>query len=175
MATSSVEVSSAILTELQNDLTSLKESLHDIYDLMNYDLSQIGETWRDQQYSDFKNAHQKNINECENISIRYEEWCKTKIEPLIQSVEDIEKTSVVDDDGRGGTSSGGASGGDRKVVERPKTTTKPEPSTPPTRQRPNISGSASGRQSPRGNSSQNNPRVSPIQRPPKHGGNARNI
>lgn len=173
MATSNVEVSSATLTELQNDLTGLKESLHEIYDLMNYDLSQIGETWRDSKYDDFKNSYKRQINECEEISIRYEEWCKTKIDPLIQRAEAIEKTNVVADDG-GGTSSGGSSSaGDRKVVDRPKTTTKPETSTPPSRERPKTSGTMGGRRSPRDNSSQNNPRISPIQRPPKSGGLAR--
>lgn len=169
------QVSSAALTELKTDLASLSKSLHEVYDLMTADLSQIGETWRDSKYDDFRKAYGRQIQECENIADNYDAWCKTVLEPAIDSVAKIENTSMTTESGGGATGSGSGGSDDRKVVSRPNSSTN---SSEAGTQRPRPSQSentnvGSRRPSPRGNTSQPAQRPSPIQRPSKFGGRAR--
>ena len=77
MASSYLEVGSAGLTTLKEDLTKLANSLHEIYDLMNADMRQVGEAWRDGKYEEFVSGYRPQINKCEEISQRYSEWCKS--------------------------------------------------------------------------------------------------
>ena len=76
MPSNDSRVSSAALIELKTDLTHLSESLHEIYDLMNADMSQVGEYWKDPKYAEFVSGYQPQIAKCEEISERYSEWCK---------------------------------------------------------------------------------------------------
>ena len=170
------EVSSVALTELKTDLKVLSDDFHQIYDLMTADLSQIGETWRDSKYDDFRKAYGKQISECDNIADRYDAWCIKVLDPAIDKVAEIEQSNVVVDDDGGTTSAGSSSGDGRKVVERPKPTSKPASSEQP-RPRPNnaskLTGTGSGRPSPRGNASQSSHRPSPINRPMRPKGGSR--
>jgi hypothetical protein len=104
MASDYSKVSSKALIELKTDLTHLSESLHEIYDLMNADMSQVGEYWEDPKYAEFVSGYQPQINKCEEISERYSEWCKRVLDPTIEKVIAIETTDV---GGEGGSSSGG--------------------------------------------------------------------
>lgn len=174
------EVSSAALIELKEELNKLSKCLHETYDSMNADLSHVEGFWRDSKYEEFRNNYTPQINACENISVRYNEWCTKVLDPKIGLVENLEKKKMDINEG-GGTSSGGSSsGGDRKVVDRPKTTPKPEAENPtPPKPRPSKApsinsndgrpsgGRGSGRNSPRGNSAQTSNRPSPIHPNPK--------
>ena len=104
MPSNDSRVSSAALIELKTDLTHLSESLHEIYDLMNADMSQVGEYWEDPKYAEFVSGYQPQIAKCEEISERYSEWCKRVLDPTIEKVIAIETTDV---GGDGGSSGGG--------------------------------------------------------------------
>ena len=106
MASSYLEVGSQGLTELKNDLTSLSKALHELFELMNADMRQVGEAWRDGKYEEFVNGYRPQINKCEEISKRYAEWCKRVLEPAIEECIEIETTDVGGDGG--GPSSGGS-------------------------------------------------------------------
>lgn len=115
MASSYLEVGSEGLTELRNDLINLSKALHELFELMNADMRQVGEAWRDGKYEEYVNGYKPQINKCEEISERYAEWCKRVLEPAIEECIEIETTDV---GGEGGSSSGGGaaaatvSGGD---------------------------------------------------------------
>ena len=98
---------SAALTELKNDLTHLSQTLHEIYDLMNADMTQVGEAWQDGKYQEFVEGYRPQINKCEEIAQRYSEWCAKVLTPTIDNVIAVEKTDV----GGGGSSVGVVSGG----------------------------------------------------------------
>ena len=107
MPSDNSRVSSAALIELKTDLTHLSESLHEIYDLMNADMSQVGEYWEDPKYAEFVSGYQPQIKKCEEISKRYGEWCKRVLDPTIEKVILIE-TADVGGEGGGPSSGGGA-------------------------------------------------------------------
>lgn len=104
MASSFLEVGSKGLTELKNDLTNLSKALHELFELMNADMRQVGEAWRDGKYEEFVSGYRPQINKCEEISERYAEWCKRVLEPAIEECIEIETTDV---GGDGGSSGGG--------------------------------------------------------------------
>jgi hypothetical protein len=85
---------SVALTELKNDLTRLSDTLHTIYDLMNADMTQVGQAWQDGQYQQFVDGYKPQINKCEEISERYKEWCLRVLDPTIENVIAVEKTDV---------------------------------------------------------------------------------
>lgn len=109
MASSYLEVGSEGLKNLKDDLTKLSQSLHEVFELMNADMRQVGEAWRDGKYEEFVSGYRPQINKCEEISERYTEWCKRVLDPAIEECEDIETTDVGGDGG--GTSTGGSSSG----------------------------------------------------------------
>lgn len=112
MASSYLEVGSQGLTELKNDLTNLSKALHELFELMNADMRQVGEAWRDGKYEEFVSGYRPQIAKCEEISERYAEWCKKVLEPAIEECIAIETTDVGGDSGN--STSGGvaaASGG----------------------------------------------------------------
>ncbi len=111
MATGKAQVSSAALNELKSNLTSLSKSLHMIYDLLNADMSQIGREWQDRKYEEFVEGYRPQINKCEEISIRYNEWCQRVLVPTIDNVIAVETTDV----GGGGGSVGSSFGGGASV------------------------------------------------------------
>ena len=99
------KVSSKALQELQSSLKQLSQTLHEIYDLMNADMTAVGEFWRDPKYEQFVESYRPKINKCEEISERYNEWCSSVLTPLIEKVIKIEETDV---SGDGGTVVAGA-------------------------------------------------------------------
>lgn len=103
-------VSSAALIELKNDLTQLSKALHVIYDLMNTDMRQVGEAWRDGKYQEFVQGYQPQIQKCEEIANRYAQWCSDVLQPTIENVIAVETTYV------GGNSVGSESVGDGTAV-----------------------------------------------------------
>lgn len=103
------QVSSAALIELDGDLIKLSQTLHEIYDLMNADMTNVGEFWRDLKYQDFVSGYRPQINKCEDISVRYGDWSKRVLKPTIEKVIKIETTDVSGD--VGGTSTGGGTSG----------------------------------------------------------------
>lgn len=105
MATDYSKVSSEALIELKTDLTHLSESLHEIYDIMNADMTQVGEYWEDPKYAEFVSGYKPQIEKCEEISKRYSEWCKKVLDPTIEKVIAIETTDV---GGDGGSPTGSA-------------------------------------------------------------------
>ena len=102
------QTSSAALIELKNDLTQLSKALHVIYDLMNADMRQLGDTWQDGKYQEFVQGYQPQIQKCEEIARRYADWCARVLEPTIQNVVVVEKTDVSGASiGAGGSVGGG--------------------------------------------------------------------
>lgn len=91
---SNAVTSSAALTELKTDLTKLSATLHEIFDLMNADMSQVGQAWQDGKYEEFVQGFRPQINKCEEISVRYGEWCSRVLDPTIENVVAVEKTDV---------------------------------------------------------------------------------
>ena len=110
MASSYLEVGSRGLTDLKNDLTNLSKALHELYELMNTDMRQVGEAWRDGKYEEFISGYKPQINKCEEISERYSEWCKRVLDPAIDECIDIE-TQDVGGDGGGAVGGGASSSG----------------------------------------------------------------
>lgn len=104
MASSYLEVGSEGLINLKEDLTKLAQSLHEVFELMNADMRQVGEAWRDGKYEEFVSGYRPQINKCEEISERYTEWCKRVLDPAIEECKDIE-TTVLGGDGGGAYSS----------------------------------------------------------------------
>ena len=115
MASDYLEVGSQGLTELKGNLTNLSKALHELYELMNTDMRQVGEAWRDGKYQEFVDGYRPQINKCEEISQRYAEWCKKVLEPAIEECIEIEKTDVVGDMSvkNVGNSGNSASSGDK--------------------------------------------------------------
>lgn len=108
MASSYLEVGSEGLTELKNDLTNLSNALHELFELMNADMRQVGEAWRDSKYEEFVSGYKPQIAKCEEISERYAEWCKKVLEPAIDECMAIETTDV-GGEGAGSIGVGGVS------------------------------------------------------------------
>lgn len=108
MASSYLEVGSQALTELKNDLENLSKALHELFELMNTDMRQVGEAWRDGKYEEFVSGYKPQINKCEEISERYAEWCKKVLEPAIEECVEIETSDV---GGDGGSAIGGSVAG----------------------------------------------------------------
>ena len=100
---SNAVTSSVALTELKTDLTKLSATLHEIFDLMSADMSQVGQAWQDGKYEEFVQGYRPQINKCEEISLRYSEWCSRVLDPTIENVIAVEKTDV----GSGGGSAVG--------------------------------------------------------------------
>ena len=98
---------SAALTELKKDLTQLSATLHEIFELMNMDMRNIGDAWQDGKYQEFVDGYRPQINKCEEISERYKEWCLRVLDPTIENVVAVEKTDV----GGGGSGPVGGTGG----------------------------------------------------------------
>lgn len=103
-ASSGAVTGSAALTELKKDLTQLSATLHEIFELMNMDMRNIGTDWQDGKYQEFVEGYRPQINKCEEISERYKEWCMRVLDPTIENVISVEKTDV------GGGSSGSVGG-----------------------------------------------------------------
>lgn len=105
-------VSSAALSELGNDLTQLSATLHEIFELMNADMRQVNAAWQDDKYEQFVQGYRPQINKCEEISMRYRDWCTKVLAPEYERVVEIEKTDV-----SGGSAGGYTSGvGDASAV-----------------------------------------------------------
>ncbi|MBO7540936.1 MAG: hypothetical protein J6T33_04680 [Bacteroidales bacterium] len=123
MASSYLEVGSQGLTDLKNDLTNLSKALHELYELMNADMRNLGQAWRDGKYEEFVDGYRPQINKCEEISLRYTEWCGKVLDPAIEKCIRIEKHDVSADGGGGVSSSsggGGSTGGDRPLTSAEK-------------------------------------------------------
>ena len=103
---SNAVTSSPALTELKKDLIRLSTTLHDIYDLMHSDMSQVGQVWQDGKYQEFVEGFKPQIDKCEEISKRYKEWCVRVLDPTIENVIAVERTDVV---GGGANPMGGVS------------------------------------------------------------------
>ena len=102
MASDYTKVKSSALIELKTDLKHLSETLHGLYELMNADMSQVNEFWKDPKYEEFVSGYKPQIQKCEDISARYDEWCKRILDPMIEKVIKIETTDVTGDGPGGG-------------------------------------------------------------------------
>ena len=86
--------SSAALDGLKNKLTQLSETLHDIYNMMSEDVTRLGETWQDSKYQEFLQGFKPRIDKCEEISVRYRDWCNKVLSPTIERIIAVEETDV---------------------------------------------------------------------------------
>ena len=103
MNATNAEVSSEALTGLQENLRNLSSSLHDLYDVMNADMSQVRDFWQDPKYQEFVDGYKPQVNKCEEISQRYNQWCASVLQEAIDKVVKIEMADV------GGGFAGGSS------------------------------------------------------------------
>ena len=108
MSSNFVESGSVPVTELKDDLMNLSKALHELYELMNVDMRNLGDAWRDGKYEEFVSGYKPKIQKCEEISQRYNKWCKMVLEPYIEDLKDEEGYYV---GGEGGGVAGGAFGG----------------------------------------------------------------
>lgn len=109
---SGAKVSSAELITLQSDLINLSNQLHELYELMNSDVSSLAEYWRDQKYDEFLSGYKPRMDEMENISVRYNEWAKKDLQVTIDNVIATEGVDVSGDSvGSSGSSSPSGGGG----------------------------------------------------------------
>lgn len=114
MASDGLITSSVTLIKLKEDLLNLSKSLHEIYNLMDADMNNLSELWRDGKYEEFISGYKPQINKCEEIAEKYEDWCKRVLDPAIEKAIIIEGANVGPDGGSasgGGVSSGGVSSG----------------------------------------------------------------
>ncbi len=94
MASNSVITSSEALRVLRKDLTQLSDTLHNICQEMERDMSQLGETWRDRKYQEFVQGYQPQIKKCENIAVHYKQWCIENLDPAIERSIALEEANV---------------------------------------------------------------------------------
>lgn len=114
MASDGLITSSVTLIKLKEDLLNLSKSLHEIYNLMDADMNNLSELWRDGKYEEFISGYKPQINKCEEIAEKYEDWCKRVLDPAIEKAIIIEGANVGPDGGSasgGGVSSGSGEGG----------------------------------------------------------------
>lgn len=108
MDVNDAKVSSAELTTLQSELVSLSDQMHELYELMNSDVSSLGEAWRDLKYDEFLTGYKPQMDKMEEIADRYREWATKDLQITIDHVNDYDSTSVSGDAvGASGVSSGG--------------------------------------------------------------------
>ena len=84
---------SVALLELRICIKNLSAALHELYELMNADMSQVNDFWKDPKYEEFVFAYRPSIDKCEEIFIRYDEWCKRILDPRIEIVINIDGDS----------------------------------------------------------------------------------
>ena len=109
---SGAKVSSAELITLQSDLVNLSNQLHELYELMNSDVSSLAEYWRDQKFDEFLSGYKPKMDEMENISVRYNEWATKDLQVTIDNVIATEGVDVSGDSaGSSGSSSSSGGGG----------------------------------------------------------------
>lgn len=94
-------VSSTALIDLQNNLKNLSSKLHELYEVMNTDMHQLGAEWRDGKYEEFIAGYRPQIIKCEDASQNYKEWCTTVLQDLIDKVKGMENSNVGTDDNCG--------------------------------------------------------------------------
>ncbi len=109
MDNSGAKVSSAELMTLQSELVQLSGTLHELYELMNSDVSSLGEYWRDQKFDEFLTGYKPQMDKMEEISERYHEWATKDLQITIDNVIVAEEVDV---SGGSSSSSGISTSGD---------------------------------------------------------------
>jgi hypothetical protein len=109
----SIGVSSVALNELLKDLSQLSVSLHEVYELMHADMRQVNSAWQDGKYEQFVQGYKPQIDKCEEISVRYKDWCNKVLTPEHDRVVEVEKTDV---SGGNASSGGGMSSTDTATM-----------------------------------------------------------
>lgn len=94
MDSTNTRTSSEALRELQTNLSRLSEELHGIYNLMNENMRKVGDFWRDAKYQEFVEGYSPQIQKCEEIATRYDEWCKKVLQPTIDKIIEVEQVNV---------------------------------------------------------------------------------
>lgn len=118
MASSYLKVGSKGLITLKDDLIKLSQTLHELYELMNADMRNLSQEWRDGKYEEFVSGYRPQINKCEEISQRYEDWCKRVLQPAIEKCIAIETTDVGGDGGATTTAGITSTGGQESVPHK---------------------------------------------------------
>lgn len=85
-------VSSKSLRQLQTDLISLSERLQEIYDLLKTNETKLAEDWRDDKYDEFEEDFKYSREKITEMSKRYDYWANGYLPPIIEIVEEYEKS-----------------------------------------------------------------------------------
>lgn len=94
MAASNAITGSKALIDLKDNLSSLSTELHKLYDLMYDNMRNVGDFWQDAKYNDFVDGYAPQIKKCDEIAVRYEDWCKKVLQPTIDKVIEVEQVNV---------------------------------------------------------------------------------
>ena len=100
---SNVYVGSDVLTDLQNNLRSLSDSLENLFQTMVEQMNSVSSFWQDAKYEEFKAGYSGHIAKCHDIANNYNSWATGVLQNTINRVVEVEKTDV-----SGSSISGGA-------------------------------------------------------------------
>lgn len=80
---SKITTETEALQHLKDNLMNLSRELHSIYELMTKNMRDISSSWRDVKYQEFVEGYTPQINKCDEIATRYEQWCSKALQPAI--------------------------------------------------------------------------------------------
>lgn len=91
---SNVYVGSDVLTDLQNNLRSLSDSLENLFQTMVEQMNSVSSFWQDAKYEEFKAGYSGHIAKCHDIANNYNSWATGVLQNTINRVVEVEKTDV---------------------------------------------------------------------------------
>lgn len=83
------------LKELQNNLLKLSDKLNATYNFLKNCEKKLGESWKDNKYSEFEQEFARSREIISNLSKKYkEEWANKTLPPIIKAAEEYEGMSA---------------------------------------------------------------------------------
>ena len=80
---SMMNTDSEALQRLKDNLMNLSKELHSIYEFMTKNMRDLSGSWQDVKYQEFVEGYTPQINKCDEIANRYQEWCSKALQPAI--------------------------------------------------------------------------------------------
>lgn len=86
---------SKVLKELQKNLSKLSDRLNETYEFLKTCEKRLGESWKDNKYSDFEKEFAKSRDIIKELSQKYkDEWANKILPPIIDAAEEYENTKT---------------------------------------------------------------------------------